>query len=286
MSIKKEILKTITFFDFFSQPLSFWELFKFLEIKVKLSELDLNLENLIVEEKIASQDGFYYLKGQDHLVDLRFRRFNYFQAKLKKARNFSRIIAWWPGISGIFLSNIIGDHNLREGSDLDLFIITKNKRIWLSRFFCVLVAKILNRRPNKKTKKDKICLSFYIDDLNLDLEKYLYSQEDRYFIYWLANLEALFFRKDILEHFQINNIWLNKYLPNLKINLSAVSSSIKPRRTLILEGFLKKLQIKIMPKKLKLQAQERLGVILEDDIIKLILDDKRPAFIEKFKPFL
>ncbi len=286
MTNQEEVLKTITFFDFFSQALSFWELFKFLEIKISPANLQQILEDLVSESKIITINGFYCLKNRENLIDFRFRRFNYFQNKLKKAKNFSKIISWWPGVQGVFLANIIGDHNLKEGSDLDLLIITKNNRIWFSRFFCVLIAKVLNRRPNKRTKKDKICLSFYIDDMSLNLESHLYNSDDRYFIYWLANLEPLFFRPGILEHFYHNNAWLNKYLPNLKINYQPTSFNVKFNKAIILERVLKKFQLKVMPKKLKFQSQDRLGVILEDNIIKLILDDKRPMFIDKFKSSL
>lgn len=283
-NLKKEILRTIIWFDLFYHPLSSWELFKFLNIKVDYNDFLVALSSLSAESKIKDVYSFWCLSGRENIIEERFKRFNYFKYKIKRAKRFTKIISFFPVVKGVFIGNIIGDHNLRKGSDIDFFIITKNGKIWITRFFCTFIAKFLGLRPNKKTKENKICLSFYIDESNLNLEKYLYSKNDKYFIYWLANLEPIFFRKDILNKFWFNNVWLNKYLPNFLINYDSFrgdkeSQNIKIN---IIEKIFKKIQLNIMPKKLKEQSLEKMGVILEDHIIKLILDDKRPDFINKF----
>lgn len=283
-NLKKEILRTIIWFDLFSHPLSSWELFKFLNFKIDYNNFLLILPKFFKELKIKNIHSFWCLEGRDDIIIERFKRFNYFKNKIKKAEKFTKIISFFPAIQGIFVSNIIGDHNLKKGSDIDFFIITKSGKIWLTRFFCAFIAKILGLRPNKRTKENKICLSFYIDESNLNLEPYLYNEKDWYFVYWLASLEPIFFRKNILDKFWSNNIWLNKYLPNLLINYDSFQGNKKSQniKINIIEKIFKKIQLSIMPQKLKEQSSEKMGVILEDHIIKLILNDKRPSFINKF----
>ena len=282
--LKKEILKTIIWFDLFSHPLSSWELFRFLSIKIDFNDFLAALSSLSAESSIKNIYSFWCLAGRENIIEERFKCFNYFKHKIKRAKRFTKIISFFPFIRGVFIGNIIGDHNLRMGSDIDFFIITKNGKIWITRFFCTFIAKFLGLRPNKKTKENKICLSFYIDESNLNLEKYLYSKNDKYFIYWLANLEPIFFKKDILNKFWFNNIWLNKYLPNFLINYDSFQGNKESQniKINIIEKIFKKIQLNIMPKKLKEQSSEKMGVILEDHIIKLILNDKRSSFINKF----
>ena len=288
IDIKKEILKTIIWFDFFCHPLSSWELFKFLNIKIDYNIFLVALSELSGEFKIVNINSFWCLAGREDIVEERFKRFNYFKFKIKKAKRFTKLISFLPSIQGVFISNIVGDHNLKKGSDIDFFIITSTGKIWLTRFFCTFVAKILGLRPNRKTKENKICLSFYIDDSNLNLEPYLYNEKDWYFIYWLAGLELIFSKQEFLNKFWDNNAWLNKYLPNFFIkqnNIQNKKNSKKENKKVkisFIENFFKKIQLKIMPQKLKEQSLDSLGVILGDHIIKLILDDKRPYFIDKF----
>ncbi|MDD3711104.1 MAG: hypothetical protein PHP37_00655 [Patescibacteria group bacterium] len=282
-NLRTEILKTITWFDLFSHPLTIFEIFKYINYSCKLNDVIVELENF--SDKIKNKNGLYYLSGREDIIEERFKRFNYFKKKIKRAKKFSKLISKIPSVSGVAISNIIGDHNLRESSDIDFFIITKSGKIWLTRFFCTFLAKILHLRPNHKTKKDKICLSFYISSDNLNLEKYLLNDKDLYFIYWLVGLEPIYDKKNIFSKFYQENSWLKKYLPNFSqsFQLSITPFEFKTISPGFIEKILKKIQLNIMPRELKNQAGKSSGVVLEDNIIKLFLEDKRLFFIDKYE---
>lgn len=292
-NLKEEILKTIIWFDLFSHPLTSYEIFKYVNYSTNLSDIIDELENL--SDKVENKKGFYFFKGRESIVEDRFKTLNYFNQKIKKAKRFSRLISWWPFIQGIAVSNIIGDHNLRGKSDIDFFIITSSRRIWLTRFFCTFLAKSLGLRPNKKTKRNKICLSFYISNDNLDLENYSYNTKDLYSVYWLAGIEVIYNYKNIFSKFYKANYWVKKYLPNLNLddqNLSCLEEEKNRENNFsfgfldFLEKFSKKIQLRIMPKKLKDQVGKSSGVLLEDNIIKLFLEERRSVFIEKYEEYL
>lgn len=285
-NLKAEIFKTMIWFDLFSHPLTVYEIFKYVNYPCKLNDIIIELENL--SDKIKYKNGFYYLAGREEIVEERFRRLNYFKKKIKRAKRFSKLISKIPSVLGVAVSNIIGDHNLKDGSDIDFFIITKSGKIWLTRFFCTFLAKILHLRPNIKTKKDKICLSFYVSSDNLNLEKYLLNSKDLYFIYWLSGLEIIYDKKNIFTKFYQENNWVKKYLPNFSELLSSNRDFVnQPQFKIVSPGFcektLKKFQLKIMPKKLKDQVGKSSGVVLDDKIIRLFLSDKRQFFIKKYE---
>jgi hypothetical protein len=289
-NLKQEIIKTLVWFDTFSYPLTAFEIYKYLNYKTSYSEVVLALEEL--SDKIVSSDGFFFLRGREALITERFKKFNYLKRKNKRAKAFVKLISLWPSVLGVAVSNIIGDHNLRDSGDIDLLIISAPSRIWSCRFICTFMAKILGLRPNKKTKQDKICLSFYISSDNLNLESYLYNDRDFYFVYCLNDLDIIYNYKNIWEKFYQANTFLFKYLPNrsdlsvfpdkqvvkTKFKLFSINKKIGDK----LEKFLKQLQLKIMPVALKEQVGQSTGVILEDNIIKLFLEDKRLDFINRF----
>jgi len=288
--LKTEILKTLIRFDIFKHPLSSYEIHKFLGVSFVYFEVLLALDELLLDNKIFFSNGFYCLPESVEIIPERFKRLNYFNLKIKKALRFTHLISFFPFVKGVFVSNIIGDHNLRKESDIDFLIISAPSQIWLTRFFCTFWAKILGLRPNNKTKENKICLSFYISSDNLNLEKYLYNENDFYFVYWLVGLEPIFFRSGAYQDFWQNNLWVKKYLPNFCLPLfDREANNIKKKNNfskfsfvIYLNNILKKYQLKIMPKKLKEQYGRSSGVLLEDDIIKLFLEDKRAIFIDKF----
>jgi len=289
-NLKEEIIKTLIWFDTFSYPLTSFEIYKYLNYKTSYPEVVLALEDL--SDKIVFNNGFFFLRNREALVTERLKKFNYFNRKNKKAMAFIKLISFWPSNLGVAVSNIVGDHNLRDDGDIDLLVISTPNRVWSSRFICTFIAKILGLRPNNKTKKDKICLSFYISSDNLNLESYLFNDRDLYFIYCLNDLHIIYNYQGIWEKFYQANTFLSKYLPNRSKSLIYLDKQVIATRFKLfsinkkigdkIEKLLKKIQLKIMPMALKQQANKSTGVLLEDNIIKLFLEDKRLDFINRF----
>jgi hypothetical protein len=228
-------------------------------------------------------------------------RYNYTDKKFKRAVWVAKIFKFIPWIKMIAVGNIIGTHNLKQEGDIDFFIITEKGRIWLSRFFCVLVIKILGMRPNREKTQDKICLSFFASEKDLNLEKLMLNKsrdnkegKDFYFIYWLAGLTPIYDRDNAFAEFIENNDWLKNYLPNWQ------SSEVSHRydagqgffwfyRDVVdmflagLERRIKEFQMEIMPRQIKDMMNMDSRVVVNDKIIKLHVNDRREEYLEKFK---
>ena len=274
-NLRRAIISVIAFFDLFEYPLSAFEIWKYLDRRIDFSEIfeALNKELAALSPVIENKRGFYFLRGREHNIITRQKRYNYANQKIKIARRFSRIFSFWPFIQLIAVSNLVGDHNLRDESDIDFFIIISAKRIWLSRFFCAGFAKLLNSRPRANNKKNKICLSFYITENNLNLDK-LKLENDPYFDYWIRGLFLLYNKKDIYNKF-------------LSANGLACSKQEEPKISAnwlldMLEIIARKIQLYIMPEELKVMINKSKGVYIGDNILKLHLHDKRQEFFNKY----
>lgn len=273
--LSNNLLRLFSFFDLFDYPLSFCEIKKYLSDVEKNENLSLvnSLENLIENNTICLEKGFYFLKNRDSVVHIRRQRHNYYLRKLNKAKFFAKIFSFLPFIKMIALVNTIGSFNLKDGGDIDFFIITKKNRIWISRLYCTGIAKMLHSRPNKKTKKDKICLSFYLAENNLNLSKLKLSEGDPYFDIWEKDMNVIYDRDNYFEKFKL-------------ANSKESNDDILNKRNNILdkiELLCKKIQLNIMPDILKKESVKKQGVVIDNDIIKLYLVDKRSIIKEKYE---
>ena len=279
-NIKEAIIKVVVFFDLFDYPLTANELWNYSDKKYSLLEI---VDALEADTIIEHKNGLYFLAGREEILIIRQKRHNYSIRKIKIANHFSRFFRLLPFIKLIAVANSIGQYNLRDGSDIDFFIITSPHRIWLTRFICAGMAKVLNRRPTDTNKRDKICLSFYITEENLNLDELQLSAGDPYFFFWLRSLVLLYNKDNLYEKFLAAN------------KLSSADSSVdstdgSPEETRqsasfvldYLEGLAKKIQLIIMSPALKKAMNKSAGVVINDKILKFYLKDNRQLFAEKY----
>lgn len=288
-SLGQAILKTIAFFDLFDYPLTTYEIYKNLDRRATSAEIIEVLDQEIKQESgfIQTKNGFYFLAGRETIVATRSRRHNYSVRKMKIARRFARLFGLCPFVKAVALANSLGQHNLRDASDIDFFIIAAPRRLWLSRLYCAGLAKILNRRPRAANKKDKLCLSFYISADRLNLDDLKLPDGDPYFDHWRRQLVLLYNKGKIYEKFLAAN-GLGGDLIDQPVNVqpTAEDSDQKPtKNNFLLDGLEKianKLQLIIMPSVLRTAINNSDGVVVNDHALKFYVRDRRREFREKY----
>ena len=295
--LSEAIIKIVVFFDLFSYPLTAYEIWHYLGIVAEFEEVPPELKKIVEDRQLEEKYGFYFLPGRESLINVRKQRYHFTNRKLKIARRAVRLFSLLPTVRLAALSNLIGHHNLRDGSDIDIFIIAKENRIWLTRLFCAGLMKILRQRPTPTKKRDKICLSFYVDAQHLDLKSMTTGPDDQYFNFWLAGLYPLYDRGAYYHQLMSENLWLKDYLPNGNFLLSNQSYrespnawyktqlALKSWRLFIdsLENKAKVLQMAIMPLGLKQKANLDSRVIIKQGILKLYLLDRREEFARRYQ---
>lgn len=289
--IKKSIQETVIFFDLFNYPLTKWEIWQYLKIEISLDALEGVVDDLIQDSLLGQKDGFYFLPGRLNLVSIRRERYNFANYKIKLAREATRLFKWLPSVKLVAVSNLIGHHNLRNESDIDIFIVSSPGRLWLTRLFCTGLMKITRRRPTKECKRNKMCLSFYAAADGLAMESLRFKPNDPYFDHWFLGLHPIYDADRYLAYLRFKNPWLKKVFPNsllLRENFSEdyFSTNWLDRALYYLANFLnyisKKIQLIIMPPQLKVLANKNTGVVLNDQILRFYLQDKRQEFLDKY----
>lgn len=293
-NIQNEIIKTLVFFDLFDHPLTAGELRK--NIGYRCSENDLRRALMFLSElsKVKERNGLYYLPGRSAVVEKRRVRYLRYDRKYNRARRVARIFSFVPWIEYIALVNSIGSNNLKKDGDLDLFIIVRHGRLWLSRFLCTGLAKLLRLRPTPSRQADKICLSFWVSSRYSDLESFM-KEEDPYFWFWYSGAQTLFARGTGHRSFISGNKWAGMVLPNSRFltaggALPETTSSWSPVLD-ELESWAERFQRKIFPEAIKCQINDPgSAVVVNDRALKLHTRDKRSelkeAWQDKLKKYL
>jgi hypothetical protein len=288
-------MEVIVFFDLFDYPLTAWEVWKLGQWQepVSLVELMACLENEETQKKISAKIGFYFLPGREEIIVTRQTRYNITDKKIKRALNVARMFSHLPWIKMIAVSNVIGSHNMKTESDIDLFIVAADGRLWLTRFFCVAIVKLLGLRPSEGRTRDTICLNFYVSESALDF-KNLRLPADIYFTYWLAGLIPIYDSGGIYEKLIAANHWFVEALPNWQPADPAKCRLVKSAHNRIwtkiidlifggLEGRSKKVQMRIMPQELKGKMNLNTEVVINDQILKLHPKDRRQEYLDLWK---
>lgn len=298
--MEKNILKTIAYFDIFNYPLTAWEGYHWLynqKLDINYQSFITKLSALVKSGKLATHNGFYFLPKKKKNINIRQHRYMLAELKYKIALRAIKILRCLPFIKYIGICNTLAYNNAQEDSDIDLFIITSSQKIWRARFLAALLMQILDWRPNKQTAKNKICLSFFVSEDNLDLES-IAIEDDIYLQYWVVQVVPIYDPYQLHTKFlKANNHWVRKFVPNylpFKTNQVRVvvdgglSLAVKKFLEFIfwpafLEKLLKRVQFGLLPNNLKSIANKDTRVIMKDNILKFHDIDKREEYREKFK---
>ena len=114
---------------------------------------------------------------------------------------YSKIFRYLPFIKNVYISNSVSFKSVHKNSDIDLFIVTENNRLFLSKFFVWLLFKILKIWWNHE--KWKFCTWFWVTEQAVDLYPISIYPIDLYLAYRIAHLQPVYTK----DNHSINNIF-------------------------------------------------------------------------------
>ena len=169
------------------------------------------------------------------------------QSYIKKLEKY-----WWlfknlPFVKQIRLSNSITFGVVNENSDIDFFIICKKNRLFLCRFFSILILIFFNLIWIRKKQWGKIDLNFFVEEDSINLYNISLKPIDRYLVYWISHLVLLYSecKKERNLIFEKNK-WIRQILYKHPLTQS-INLWIKP---IFWKGMMKKIIEKMLDNKL------------------------------------
>jgi hypothetical protein len=125
------------------------------------------------------EDGYFFPAGRRDLLGERRVREQRSRAFLLRHRTLLTVIAALPFVRLVALSGSIAHLNLEGSGDLDLFIVTKGRRVWSVTVSVIVLAKLLRRRQT-------LCANFVLADTALAL-----TQQDLFTASQVIHLKPL-----------------------------------------------------------------------------------------------
>lgn len=173
---------------------------------------------------LSVQDGFIG-KG-DRMRAMKRRAIS--AEKLDRAHALVNEIAGIPWLLFVGVTGSVAFGNAREDDDIDLFVVTGDRRVWVTRLVEQIRyrSKGVRRTYGMKDVADKICINHYVSEKSLDLRPIPSRRFD--VAVELAMMRPLlggsFYRRIIEE-----NSWVYDQFPNLHIEKTYTNSAQRNR---------------------------------------------------------
>lgn len=300
-TLNKNILATIIYYDGLGYPLTAFEIWKHMvrtdyydpknqDANFSLADVAKHLAENKLAQFLENQNGFYFLKGQKHLVEKRIANGKISTGKIKKIIFIAKIIRFIPFVRMIGVTGAVAMKNARAKSDLDLLIVLRHGKIWTGRTLVTLVLHLLGARRHGQKISNRACLNFFVTDESLEvITKDLFSANEYMFIFPL-------FGWDVFGRFQIRNQWMKTMKPTYALSEisplkiipdSQFSKAIRTFGEIVfsfdwIEKSLKKVEKKKIMRNPK-TSQEGSLVYANDDALVFLPNPRGPLVFERFK---
>jgi hypothetical protein len=304
MTVEENITDTLAYFDIFSQPLTAREVHRLL-----WSARDLSYQNILnsldclvrTDKTLRKEKGFFMLSSGHSSVQTREQRNRLVEKKMAIVRRAVKKLRWIPFLRAVFVCNQL-QITAKPSSDIDVFIVVKQERLWITRLLATLLLSAFGLRRRKDCVKDHVCLSFYCTDDALDLSAIAATEPDIYLIYWLCLLIPLYDSEDVFSTIKNENQWVNEHVsarawhgarhPRRLVQDSFVSRAVKRMFEIawrgaygdFIEAQAKALQKKKMVRNMSsVQHETTTNVIISDSMLKFHENDRRAFFFTQWK---
>lgn len=291
----RAILETLAFYDIFEYPLTLLELWQKLpggksDGFPDAVELGRYLEtSLFLQERIDQDGAFYFLRGRRDILHTRSVRFRESLRKMHLAGRVAQWISLIPFVRGIAVCNSLGYGNADRESDIDFFILVEPKRLWITRALAVILAEIVAARPVPGKSKDGVCLSFFASEGKNFLDLRL-PGGDPYFDWWMISILPLYERDEAFRRWRDGNRWVRSERPNARIEKTAFRLRTHPPGKIFqlalarllgwgqVERLARFLEWRHLPRAVKERANLSTEIVLQDDILKFHIADRRAEY--------
>ena len=206
------VLATLAWFAVLRRPLTIPELSRLLlKRKTNQRQIAACLEGL--GTRVTEKDGYWSVAG--HRVDYPNRESDkWFRYKWWRLGLAVKVLRMVPYVRMVAAANTVADRTATRDSDIDVFIVIRHGRLYLSRLLVTGLLHVTGLRRHGKKVANRICLSFFTTDAGMDLRGIAFDPYDIYLCYWIAELRPVLADARIEQEFTKSNTWVGKFIPH------------------------------------------------------------------------
>ena len=220
-------LKTLLYFSIFKYPLTKNELFEFSNVKT-IKELDNQINYLLEKGIVFKHQNFYITLNDSTLINRRLKGNELAKKIMPKGLKVAKFISKFPYVESVSISGALSKGYYDDDGDIDFFIITKPKRLWIARTLLILYKKIFLLNSKKY-----FCVNYFISSNNLKI-----AERNRFTATEMVTLIPVSGEK-VFTAFIKENAWVSNYFPNkTPLDFFVTTKVKKPLLTLLTEKIL------------------------------------------------
>jgi predicted nucleotidyltransferase len=135
-----------------------------------------------------------------------------YQRRVENLKVLGYLLQIAPFVRAVILTGSMTIGSTNESSDIDLLIVTKERRLYLARFFVTLLTTLtgLRRTPKTKNPAGKFCLNYYLAADNLDIRPHT-ARCARFH----RHIIRVWDKDGICERIYRQNQWLRSFEPKI-----------------------------------------------------------------------
>jgi len=234
VSFSQAVISTLAYSSVFDAPLSVSTLYErmiasdtssgsFSQFKEKITRLP----------EVVCKDDMVFLKGDDHLLEVRKARREWSAQKGVEVTRIVHILKKIPTITAVYITGALAVENVSSvHDDIDVLVVTKSQTLWFTRILVILMTSVIGKyRLHDTDGQNSWCFNLWLDQDHLQL-----PQKDRslYTAYEVVQAKLVVGDSNILLD---ENRWVKEYLPNITL---PKESQLKPTTQRVSIAFLNK----------------------------------------------
>ena len=197
-------MESVLYFEIFSYPMTREEISKSLApTNENSNEFKVALDRLVSEEMLFKVDEYYMARDNPEWVSVRRERNERAEKYLRIANRMGRLIQSFPFVRAVFISGSLSKKWMPPDGDIDFFIITEPKRLWIARTFLILFKKIFLFNSHKY-----FCVNYFVDLNHLEIE-----EKNRFTATEILTLMPIT-GKHLYNEFCLANNWVTEFYPS------------------------------------------------------------------------
>jgi D-beta-D-heptose 7-phosphate kinase/D-beta-D-heptose 1-phosphate adenosyltransferase len=237
--IEKEILHVISYFDKYDYPPDFEDIYTYISTHGSREIFSGEIQRLVDSKEILCEEQRYSFRKEV------FTRFTSNRARstelLKKVRGYLHFLRFIPSIRLLGISGSLSMLDNDPEDDIDLFIITGEGTLWITRFIVLLYKHILQIFiPGSMAHL--YCFNIYFVERDLTIKKHRRSE---YVAHELFQLKPFINRDHFHEKLVKQNDWILEFFPNVQISTLVDKHSKKKYTTIFITKFIETILEKV-----------------------------------------
>lgn len=178
------ILRLMAYYAVHGLPVTEAEMNSYIGIKTGHLAIKEALRELVQAKKIKLDSGGYYRLAK-HTYNDREVTSRRQQELLTKAKRWGGLIGLLPFVKAVVVVNSAAIGNVGADSDIDLFIVTKPNRIYITKGILMYGLKFVQQLETSERKAGQFSLGMFATTAGVNWQRDVMAENDPHLGYWL-----------------------------------------------------------------------------------------------------